>query len=410
MVARRFFALLFLAAALSLLCSCAPTQSTSPAGSGSSNSSADGSQAGEDPSGSSASKPPAGGFETLAGVSARLTVPYQELTARCGYGIIGNFIWLSEDELLLEGYDYTMLEDRVDYHVGWFLWNIEEDQLSPLYKFDTNDWQQLSAASWDGGLLQLTAFGGEHLTLDPENQTVVKEPNSNVNGLDPLTTFYDAGSGALFYFEDHQIWRSCGGSTVPICRLDASHFPRTLTLSPDKKTFAFVSVRWDAFVREIVTVDMESLAVTRIEKECVMPFACWLDDQLCLIENLNEMVGDVDVAISRFYYGPKLAQNYDIVYPDPNNFFVHFESGFYNLGQQDGMIPMVREYKAENGDWRAELGFLYPENGAPVIRVLVEGKEENFLRFALSPGGTRLLMRHCGAFTGQNDRITIFDV
>ena len=338
-----------------------------------------------------------------SGISLECSYSYDVLSQACNSKPIRSMYWLSDNEILIECYDYEHTETDVNFDVVWLVWNLKENTFYTLYEFETKSCQPISALYQTGDILQVTSFGGEHRTIDLKTKKAVAEENESTGVLDPLTTFYDFETNTLFYFEDGQIWKSSNGQKIPLCQVTNNDYPHSLTLSPDKKTFAFSSVYHDAWVREIVLIDLETLEISRIEKEMTMPYLCWIDNQLCCIEN-------TEYGITYFYYGPTLDVAMELTFPNPAEFYVRFNSGLYNLGAQGNKIPMTQEYRNENGKWIAELYLLSAEDGILTKELLLSADNQNITSAILSPDGSKIMITYFKAFDGASNTVSVYSI
>lgn len=350
------------------------------------------------------------GSSTVPSASTELvgeTLPYKEgllintLSAGCQVEHVSNYIWLSEDEVILESMHYEAKDASADFDVRWFIWDIHTGKLEELYRYQEESYNQITQVrSLPGNEIEVLLFGGQLRKVKRGSKTLLEESCGGDSNQDPLTTYYDLEMDTLFFFEDQQMKMKKDGTVTSLYTLSKNNFPRTLTVSPDKMTLAFSSVTHDAFVGETVIVDLNSGLVQTISKEMVMPYYCWLNNNLCAIENRDE--GD-----TKIYYGESLEQEIVLEYPVPGSGYLYFESGAPNLGEQMGYIPFVREYRAADGEWLSEAGVVGWKEGKPVIQKQVLLHNEGIVHLALSPRGEKLLYVHSEAFTGKNETLTI---
>lgn len=335
------------------------------------------------------------------------TLPYQEgllvdtLSAGCQVEHVSNYIWLSEDEVILESMQYEANEKSPDFDVRWFVWNIHTGAIEELYRYQEETYNEIAQVkSLPGDEIDVLLFGGQLRKVKRASKTLLEETRNGEPEQDPLTTYYDLQTGTLFFFEDQQMKMKKDGAVTSLYTLSENNFPRTLTVSPDKTTLAFSSVTHDAFVGETVIVDLNSGVVKTISKGMVMPYYGWLDNNLCAVENRDE--GDTII-----YYGEELAEEVVLEYPVPGSGYLYFESSAPNLGEQRGYIPVVREYRAADGEWLSEAGILEWKEEKPVIQMQILLHNEGIAHLALSPQGQQLLLVHSEAFTGKNEALTI---
>lgn len=338
------------------------------------------------------------------------TVPYQEgllvdtLSAGCQVEHISNYLWLSEEEVMIESMHYEAKEASADFDVRWFVWNIHSGKLEELYRYQDESYNQIAQVNrLPEGKIEVLLFGGQLRKIQRTSQTLLEASQGGGSNQDPLTTYYDLQTGALFFFEDQQIKMQKDGTVRSLYTLSKNKFPRTLTISPDKATLAFSNVTHDAFVGETVVVDLKSGAVQTISKGLVMPYYCWLDNNLCAIENRDE--GD-----TKIYYGEGLKQELVLEYPVPGSGYLYFESGTPNLGEQMGDIPVAREYRAVDGEWVSQTGVLRWKEEKPEFQMQPPLHNEGISHLALSPKGEQLLFVHSEAFTGKNETLTIVPI
>ena len=338
-----------------------------------------------------------------SGIMLEYEYPYDLITKNLDNKSIRSMLWLSESEILIESHEYKYTEDDYFYNMAWVLWDFKNNTFEELYQFETKSFQPISDFRLEGNILEVTSFGGEYRVLDLETKELISSGNEGLSSEESLSTFYDYDTDTLFYFEDGQIWKSSAGNITSLCKVTGNDLPHSLSLSPDKKSFAFSSVFHDAWVREIVIVNLETLEVTRIQKELTMPYLCWLDNQLCCIESTES-------GNARFYYGADLDMALELTFPDPQNFSIKLMSGYYNLGQQADEIPLVQEYLNVDGEWIAELYLLSAENGTIVRRPILTALDQNITSVLLSPDGTKILVGHYKAFQGDDNLLSVYQL
>ncbi|WP_312100842.1 hypothetical protein [Pygmaiobacter massiliensis] len=339
------------------------------------------------------------------------SLPYQAggisvdaLHEACQRKSVGSYLWISEEELILESAVYPSKSTAEKYDVIWFLWNISTGEIKSIYHGRPSTYNSIAKVSTTStGMLEIKLFGGEIVTINRDAKTGERVADTSYNASDPLTTYFDSELQALFFCENQQMKILKDNNLTVLYTLSSNSYPRCLSVSPDKSTFAFAVAKGDAWVSETILIDLNSLSVSSIQKDFVAPYYCWLENRLCAIENRDE-------GTTKIYYGDNLEQEILIEYPVPSSGFFYFEAGQDNLGAQNGLIPFAKEYQTVNGEWISEVNLLFLDNGTPKIQTVAVFHNENIFNLTLSPKGDKLFFSHFEAFTGKNPWLTIATV
>lgn len=340
-------------------------------------------------------------------------IPYPEvglsverLCQACQTDAMINYLWLSDEEIFLDGTKMSEQDGKLRFDVRWFLWTPGTGELRRIYEGIQAEYGTISEVTQStADTLVLRWFGGGQKELHLETASLTDALPPAAAGLDPLTTCFDAEQNRLFFLDGQQLKLRTAKGIEVLYTLPPNHYPRTLTLSPDKKKFAFSVVNGPATAAGVVTVELDTLTATFVEKTMVMPFYCWLGDELYAIENREE-------GTSKIYYGPELRQELAVEYPvkAAGNGFLDLAEDKENLGGKKEKIPFVKEYRAESGEWKGEVGLLSAPKQKPVLETLATLTEKNIAATALSPNAKKLLFVTAEAFTGKNSFLQIVSV